>query len=96
VDGITTIAQAQAAFGSAAGTALNSSGQIQWTFSNTAGRRRVNTGGPTGTGFADVFYLTNSSKGEGQFVTFDLHRPMKNHWGWSVSYTAATPRRLPR
>jgi len=36
VDGITTIAQAQAAFGSAAGTALNSSGQIQWTFSNTA------------------------------------------------------------
>jgi hypothetical protein len=51
------------------------------------GRRRVNTGGPTGGGFADVYYLTNTSKGDQVSLTLALTRPMKNHWGAGVSWT---------
>jgi outer membrane receptor for ferrienterochelin and colicin len=55
------------------------------------GRRRVNTGGPTGTGFADVFYLTNTNKGEGKGLTLSLRRPLtaRSSWGWSASWTRA-------
>lgn len=50
------------------------------TSASTAGRRRV-------AAFADVYYLTNSSKGDGTAVTLQLTRPMKDHWSWSASYT---------
>lgn len=57
------------------------------TSPSVAGRRRVNTGGPTGTGFADVLLLTNSDKGEAKGVTIGINRPMKNNWSWGVSWT---------
>jgi hypothetical protein len=46
----------------------------------TAGRRRVSN-------FADVFYLTNTSKGEAYGLTLSLTRPVINKWGWSASWT---------
>jgi len=52
-----------------------------------AGRRRVTTGGPTGGGFAEVFYLTNTNKGEQRSVTLSLNRPMKNNWAAGLSWT---------
>jgi hypothetical protein len=45
-----------------------------------SGRRRVAT-------FADVFYLTNTKKGDAHGVTLAVQRPMKNDWGWSLSWT---------
>ncbi|MBX3738235.1 MAG: TonB-dependent receptor [Candidatus Didemnitutus sp.] len=78
ISGITTTAQAQAAFGSVA--SVNSSGQVSFASSSLGGRRRVST-------FADVFYLTNTDKGQAWGTTFSLARPMKNKWGWSLSYT---------
>jgi hypothetical protein len=102
VTGITSLAQAQAVFGTqtaitntstgALGTVQNVSGYnattgvLTFASSNANGRKRVNTGGPTGSGFADVFYLTNTKKGEAQDYTFTLRRPMKDHWSWSLSY----------
>jgi hypothetical protein len=53
----------------------------------TPGRRRVTTGGPVGNGFADVFYLTNTTNGESDGLTLSFQRPMKNHWAWSASWT---------
>ncbi len=50
------------------------------TTGNTQGKRR-------NTAFADVYYLTNTNKGAGNFETLQLSRPMKNHWSWSASYT---------
>lgn len=104
IEGITTIAQAQAAFGTAAintSTSATSPGSFfgsnannvvfnSASSNNTTGtfqRRRVTTGGPTGSGFGDVYYLTNSDKGEYTGVTLQLARPMKDHWSWSASYT---------
>jgi hypothetical protein len=57
-----------------AGTVTNS------TSTSVNGRRRIAT-------FADVYYLTNSKKGESRGVTLSLARPMKNHWGWRGSWT---------
>lgn len=54
---------------------------------NTAGRRRVNTGGPTGGGFADVYRINNTNKGESRDFTFALSRPMRNQWAAGVSWT---------
>ncbi len=106
VDGITSLAQAQAIFGTqtsitnittqATGAVQNVSaynattGVLTFATTNTNGRRRVSTGGPTGTGFADVLYLTNSNKGDGQFFTLSLRRPMKNKWAWSAAYTRSS------
>ncbi|MFO1448568.1 MAG: TonB-dependent receptor [Opitutaceae bacterium] len=60
-------------FGSAASVVNSTQG-------NVAGRRRVAT-------FADVFYLTNTSKGVSRGFTLSLNRPMKNNWAWSLSWT---------
>ena len=60
---------------------------VSGTTTSTAGRRRVNTGGPVGNGFADVFYLTNTKKGESDGVTLSFFRPMKDNWSWSASWT---------
>ncbi len=88
VSGITTLAQAQAAFGAGNVTAINATtGALTFVGSSVNGRRRVNTGGPTGTGFADVFYLTNTNKGQSTDFTASLHRALKNHWGWSAAWT---------
>lgn len=54
---------------------------------NVTGRRRVTTGGPTGGGFADVYLLTNTNKGEQKGVTLALSRPVKNHWGANFAWT---------
>ena len=54
---------------------------------NTVGRRRVNTGGPTGGGFADVYRLNNTDKGGSYDFTLALNRPMKNRWAAGVSWT---------
>lgn len=58
------------------------SGGVFTPFPSTtvAGRRRVST-------FADVIALRNTRKGDAADVTFELRRPLKNHWGWSFSYT---------
>ena len=63
------------------GTIANSTSPV-----NT-GRRRVTTGGPAGTGFADVLILTNTDKGESRGVTLGVNRPMMNNWAWGVSWT---------
>lgn len=47
---------------------------------STAGRRRVTT-------FADVFLMKNVNKGESEFATLSLIRPMKNRWSAGVSWT---------
>lgn len=54
---------------------------------STAGRRRVNTGGPSGGGFADVYRITNASEGESKDYTLGLHRPFRNNWSAGVSWT---------
>lgn len=46
----------------------------------TNGRRRVAT-------FADVFLIKNTNKGESNFATISLNRPMKNNWAAGVSWT---------
>lgn len=60
----------------------NSSPNNVTTFpqTNTAGRRRITT-------FADVYELTNTSKGESHGLTVALSRPMKNKWAAGVSWT---------
>jgi hypothetical protein len=45
-----------------------------------AGRRRV-------TSFADVYYLTNTNKGESRSLTLGVQRPMKNNWAAALSWT---------
>lgn len=47
---------------------------------DVSGRRRVG-------GFADVFFLTNTKKGDGHDVTLRFNRPMMNDWAWSLSWT---------
>ncbi len=106
VSGVTTLAQAQTLFGTqtvitsattgATGvvqnvTAVNATtGVLTFVSSSVNGRRRVNTGGPTGAGFADVFYLTNTDQGKSLDFSLSLRRPMKNHWAWSIGYTHNT------
>ena len=51
------------------------------------GRRRVASGGPAGTGFADVLLLTNTDKGDAKGLTLGLQRPMRDNWSWGVSWT---------
>ncbi|MBI2511405.1 MAG: TonB-dependent receptor [Opitutae bacterium] len=80
ISGITSLASAQAAFGSAATSYSSSSGTVGFASASINGRRRVSS-------FADVFYLTNTEKGQAWGTTFSLARPMKNKWGWSFSYT---------
>jgi hypothetical protein len=58
-----------------AGAITNSSTGV-----NTVGRRRV-------AGFAEVFQLTNTTKGESKSLTLGLNRPLKNHWGAGISWT---------
>ncbi|MSU51629.1 MAG: TonB-dependent receptor [Opitutus sp.] len=74
------------------GTAPDGRIRYNGTIANTTGpvvngRRRVVTGGPAGTGFADVFYLTNTKKGEAKGVTLAVGRPLRNNWAWSASWT---------
>ncbi len=47
---------------------------------STVGRRRVTT-------FADVFLMKNVNKGDSQFSTLSLNRPMKNRWSAGVSWS---------
>ncbi len=82
VSGVTSLAQFPGATSYTAST-----GVLAFPSSSTGGRRHVNTGGPTGTGFADVFYLTNTTKGMSTDLTFQIRRPMKEHWAWSLSWT---------
>lgn len=44
------------------------------------GRRRVGT-------FADVYYLTNTNKGESKGLTLGVQRPMRNNWSFGLSWT---------
>ena len=53
---------------------------VTYQSTSTGGRRRVTT-------FADVYYLTNTKKGDGTTFTLGLTRPMKHNWAASVSYT---------
>ena len=62
------------------GRALYAGTVTSGTSASSSGRRRV-------AAFADVYYLTNTDKGKGTFVTLQLARPMKDHWSWSASYT---------
>ncbi len=40
--------------------------------------------------FTDVYLLTNVSKGDAHHLTLALHRPVRKHWGASLSYTRAS------
>lgn len=79
VDGITSLAQAQAAFGTAAVSRYSSSG-VAFTSSSLNGRRRVSS-------FADVLYLTNTDEGKAWGTTLSVSRPMRKGWAWSASWT---------
>jgi hypothetical protein len=73
-------------------TAPDGRPRFNGTIANTTspaitGRRRVSTGGPAGTGFADVLLLTNTDKGEAKGITIGIQRPMANNWSWGVSWT---------
>ena len=59
------------------------------TTTSVNGRRRVSTGGPVGSGFADVLYLTNTDKGYSNGATIGLKRNMKNKWAWGFDWTRA-------
>ena len=59
------------------------------TTTSVNGRRRVSTGGPVGSGFADVLYLTNTDKGYSNGATIGLKRNMKNKWAWGLDWTRA-------
>ena len=80
ISGITTTAQAVAAFGT--GASVNASGQVVFPSTNVNGRRH-------NANFADVVYMMNTNKGYSDGVTLSLNRPITNHWGWSVSWTHA-------
>ena len=69
---------------------IHYAGTISATTTTTVtGRRRVTTGGPVGSGFADVLYLTNTEKGYSNGATIGLSRPMKNSWAWGLDWTRA-------
>jgi outer membrane receptor protein involved in Fe transport len=75
-----------------AGTAPDGRIRYNGTIANSTapsvtGRRRVTTGGPTGSGFGDVLYLTNTKKGESKGLTLGLSRQMRDNWTWSASWT---------
>lgn len=59
------------------------------TTTSVNGRRRVSTGGPVGSGFADVLLLTNTDKGYSNGATIGLKRNMKNKWAWGFDWTRA-------
>jgi len=40
--------------------------------------------------FTDVYLLTNTSKGEATQATISLKRPLRGHWGASLSYTRSS------
>ncbi|MBI5692365.1 MAG: TonB-dependent receptor [Verrucomicrobia bacterium] len=61
---------------------------------STAGRRRVNTGGPTGGGFADVYRLNNTGKGGSSDFTLALNRPLRNQWSAGVSWTRGSAKEV--
>jgi len=42
--------------------------------------------------FTDVYLLTNTSKGEATQATVSLRRPLRKHWGASLSYTRSSSR----
>ncbi|HVU35446.1 MAG TPA: TonB-dependent receptor [Opitutaceae bacterium] len=52
------------------------------TFASVSGRRRIAS-------FADVYYLTNTSKGDAHGVTLSVERPFIDNWSWSFSWTHA-------
>lgn len=74
-DGSSTAPDGRIRYGTAA-TIVSSSSAA----SGSPGRRRVSN-------FADVFYITNTNKGESKGVTLEVRRPMKNGWSWSASWT---------
>jgi hypothetical protein len=62
-------------------TAINSTtGVLTFPSTSVNGRRRVAT-------FADVFVMNNTNKGDGTAFTFELKRPMKDNWAYSLSWT---------
>ncbi|MBK9990210.1 MAG: TonB-dependent receptor [Verrucomicrobia bacterium] len=42
------------------------------------------------TAFTDVYLLTNTTKGEAAQATISLKRPLRKHWGFSISYTRSS------
>jgi len=54
---------------------------------NTNGRRRV-------AGFADVYRITNSSKGESRDVTLAFNRPFRDRWSAGVAWTRGRAREV--
>lgn len=72
-DGSSTLPDGRTRYGVAASV-------VSSTTYNSTGRRRVSN-------FADVFYMTNTSKGKSDGLTLSLARPMKRNWSWSASYT---------
>jgi hypothetical protein len=74
------------------GPALMPDGRIHYnaavgtsTSSNTSTQVTARTN--PATGFNDVFYLTNTNKGEASGLTLGLTRPMRKNWGWSAYWT---------
>ncbi|QYM78756.1 TonB-dependent receptor [Horticoccus luteus] len=62
-------------------------GRIAYAGTPTSGTSASSSGRRRNSSFADVFYMTNTNKGESHGVTLSLYRPMKNDWSWSASWT---------
>ncbi len=62
-------------------------GRIRYAGAPTSGSTAATQGKRRNTAFADVYYMTNSNKGQYNGATVQISRPMKNHWSWSASYT---------
>ncbi len=65
-------------------------GRIRYAGAPTSGSSGATQGKRRVSAFADVYYLTNSRKGDGNGLTLQLVRPMKDHWSWSAAYTRST------
>ncbi len=83
-------------------TGTNPDGRVRYAgpvSATTAGAGRsnssasyANTANYANAGFADVYYLTNTSKGGGHDFTLRLAKPFRENWGASLAWTTSSYR----
>ncbi|MSU65318.1 MAG: hypothetical protein EXS38_04275 [Opitutus sp.] len=62
-------------------------GRIRYNGTITSSTAPVFTGRRRNANFADVFYMTNTTRGESRGFTLSLSRPMRDNWASSISWT---------
>jgi len=73
--------------GAATGPTVTPDGRIRYNGTITNSTAPAVTGRRRNPNFADVYYLTNTTKGEAKGVTLGLSRTFRDNWGASVSWT---------